>query len=400
MTLLHVAILTGVRAPATPPAPASYAGAANERASHARWRRALRRSLAALVPVLPLLATACATLVPAPAVERREGAAEAQRPRPIVIAHRGASGHRPEHTLEAYGLAIDMGADFIEPDLVMTRDRVLVARHENEIGETTDVSQRFPSRRRTQVIDGDTINGWFTEDFTLAELKTLRARERLDGRSHQYDGRFEVPTFDEILAFVRERERRDARTIGVYPETKHPTHFAAIALPLEDSLLATLARHGYRSRADAVFIQSFETGNLRALRARTTIRLVQLVNADGAPPDLAAAGDRRRSEDLVTPAGLREIARYADAVGVHKALVIPPTRSASPAAPTTLVRDAHAAGLAVHVWTMRSDAPFLGAEWRGDAGAEWRAFAAAGVDGIFGDFPDVGVAVLGRSSRR
>lgn len=331
------------------------------------------------------------------------GATAPEPPRPIVIAHRGASGHRPEHTLEAYGLAIDMGADFIEPDLVMTRDHVLVARHENEIGETTDVAERFPTRRRTQVIDGDTVRGWFTEDFTLAELKTLRARERLEGRSRAYDGRFDVPTFDEVLAFVRARERRDARTIGVYPETKHPSHFRAIGLPLEDSLLATLARHGYRARADAVFIQSFEVGNLRALRARTTIRLVQLVNAGGAPPDLAAAGDRRGSADLVTPAGLREIATYADAIGAHKALVIPPAGRAGPAVPsipTTLVRDAHAAGLLVHVWTMRSDAPFLGAEWRGDAAAEWRAFAAAGVDGIFGDFPDVGVRVLGRAPAR
>jgi glycerophosphoryl diester phosphodiesterase len=383
------------------PAFAKPAAASRRRVVRPTWPRAPGRYLAALAWALALMSSAsCATLVPAPAVEAREGGAGEPRARPIIIAHRGASGHRPEHTLEAYGLAIDMGADFIEPDLVMTRDGVLVARHENEIGETTDVAQRFPARRRTQVIDGDTIVGWFTEDFTLAELRTLRARERLELRSHAYDGRFTVPTFDEVLTFVRERERRDGRTIGVYPETKHPTHFARIGLPLEDSLLAILARHGYRSRTDAVFIQSFETGNLRALRPRTTIRLVQLVNGDGAPPDLAAAGDPRQSVDLVTPAGLREIARYADAVGVHKALVIPQSRGAAPAAPTTLVRDAHAAGLAVHVWTMRSDAPFLGREWGGDAAAEWRAFAAAGVDGIFGDFPDVGVRALAVAAGR
>lgn len=318
-------------------------------------------------------------------------------PGPIVIAHRGASGHRPEHTLEAYALAIEMGADFIEPDLVMTRDRVLVSRHENEIGGTTDVADRFPDRRRTQVIDGDSVTGWFTEDFTLAELKTLRARERLATRSNAYDGRFEVPTLDEVLTLVRDRERATGRTIGVYPETKHPSHFRAIGLPLEDALLATLAMHGYRRREDAVFIQSFETGNLRGLRPRTTIRLVQLVDAGGAPPDLAAAGDPRGSRDLVTSAGLREIATYADAVGVHKALVLPP---GSPERPTTLVRDAHAVGLAVHVWTLRSDAPYLGAEFAGDAAAEWRAFAAAGVDGMFGDFPDVGVRALGRATAR
>ncbi len=318
--------------------------------------------------------------------------------RPLVIAHRGASGHRPEHTLESYGLAIEMGADYIEPDLVMTRDHALVARHENEIGGTTDVAERFPDRRRTQVIDGARVTGWFTEDFTLAELKALRARERIATRPPAFDGRFEVPTFDEILDLVRSREQSTGRTIGVYPETKHPSHFAAIGLPLEDSLLATLDRHGYRTRDDAVFIQSFETGNLRALHGRTTIRLVQLLNIEGAPPDLEAAGDTRRAGDFVTPRSLRDIATYADAIGAHKALVLPPRPAGTPPHPTTLVHDAHAAGLAVHVWTMRSDAPFLGAEYRGDPAAEWRAFASLGVDGIFGDFPDVGVRALGPRS--
>lgn len=314
--------------------------------------------------------------------------------RPLVIAHRGASGHRPEHTLEAYRLAIAMGADYVEPDLVMTRDRVLVARHENEIGGTTDVAERFPGRRRSALIDGELVTGWFTEDFTLAELKSLRARERLASRAHAHDGLYEVPTFDEVLAFVREQERATGRTIGVYPETKHPSYFASIGLPLEDSLLAVLERYGYRGPDDAVFIQSFETGNLRALRARTRIRLVQLLDAAGGPADLVAAGDPRRYADLVTPAALREIATYADAIGPHKALVRRPGEGGAAGVATTLVRDAHAAGLAVHVWTMRSDAPFLAPEFAGDAASEWRAFAALGVDGIFGDFPDVGVRAL------
>ena len=314
--------------------------------------------------------------------------------RPLIIAHRGASGHRPEHTLASYALAIEMGADFVEPDLVMTSDHVLVARHENEIGGTSDVAQRFPTRRRTRVIDGDSISGWFTEDFTLAELKTLRARERIDTRSHAYDGLYEIPTLDEILLLLRERERATGRTLGVYPETKHPTYFASIGLPLEDSLLATLGRHGFRSRADAVFIQSFEVGNLQLLRQKTTIRLVQLINLGGTPPDLAHRGVATRYAEMIAPAGLRAIARYADAIGAHKALVLVPPTGGAPAVPTTLVADAHAAGLAVHVWTMRSDAPFLGAEYRDHAEAEWTAFAVLGVDGIFGDFPDAGVRAL------
>lgn len=314
--------------------------------------------------------------------------------RPLIIGHRGASGHRPEHTLASYDLAITMGADYVEPDLVMTRDHALIARHENEIGGTTDVATKFPDRKRTQTIDGSSVTGWFTEDFTLAELRTLRARERIATRSHVYDGQFLVPTFDEILDLVRRRERETGRTIGVYPETKHPTHFRSIGLPLEDSLLAVLARHGFRSKDDAVFIQSFEVGNLKELHARTSIRLVQLLNIEGAPPDLAMAGDKRSATDFVTPASFRDIATYAYAIGAHKALVIPPRSPGASPAPTSLVRDAHAAGLAVHVWTMRSDAPFLGAEYRGDPAMEWRDFADAGVDGIFGDFPDVGVKAL------
>ena len=343
----------------------------------------------ALLFALPLSCVRAPTNMPLPTPPRFQT--------PIIIAHRGASGHRPEHTLEAYGLAIEVGADFIEPDLVMTKDRVLVSRHENEIGGTTDVATKFPGRKRSVVIDGDTITGWFTEDFTVAELRTLRAKERLASRSHQFDGQFAVPTFDEVLAFVRQQERATGRSIGVYPETKHPTYFAELGLPLEDSLLATLDRHGFRSRDDAVFIQSFETGNLRALRRKTSIRLIQLIDDQGRPADLVRADDARTFRDLVTPAGLREIATYADGIGVHKRLVIPSTPGgATLGAPTSLVPDAHAAGLKVHVWTLRSDLPFLAPDYAHDPAAEWRQFAALGVDGIFGDSPDVGVKALRR----
>src|SRR5574341_1666480 len=237
----------------------------------------------------------------------RQVAAEADvEPHPIVIAHRGASGHRPEHTLEAYALAIAMGADFIEPDLVITRDGVLIARHENEIGGTTDVALKFPSRRTTKVIDGSTVTGWFTEDFTWAELRTLRATERLEFRSHAYDGQFAIPTFDEVLALADSAGRRRGRVVGVYPETKHPTYFRSIGLPLEERLVAAVRAHSLDRRDAAVFIQSFEAANLRMLRNQTRVRLVQLIS----------------DSSQVTPNALREIATYADGVDVNTRLVV------------------------------------------------------------------------------
>lgn len=310
--------------------------------------------------------------------------------RPLIIAHRGASGRLPEHTLEAYNLAIDQGADYIEPDVVASKDGVLIARHENEIGGTTDVEEKYPERRATRVIDGRTVSGWFTEDFTAQELSTLRARERLLHRSHAFDGLFKVPTLRDVLKLVRERERQTGRTIGVYPETKHPSYFNALGVPLEERLLADLAEFGYRAREDEVFIQSFETGNLRALSSATTIRLVQLIEAEGAPYDLAAGGPLRRYSDLITPAGLAEISAYAGAIGPAKSLVL----SSPTASPSSLVRDAHGVGLAVHVWTLRSDAPFLDEGWKGDPLAEWRRYRDCGVDGMFGDFPEDGVRAL------
>lgn len=303
--------------------------------------------------------------------------------RAIVIAHRGASGERPEHTLESYRLAIEQGADYIEPDLVMTGDGVLIARHENEIGGTTDVAEhpQFLARRRTQVIDGETMTGWFTEDFTLEELKTLRARERLPAlrpKNTAFDGRFAVPTFDEImeLATSTNRNRPGVAPIGVYPETKHPAHFAAIGLAQELAVLDTLSRHGYAEPGSPVFIQSFDPNNLRFLRELTRLPLVQLLEH--------SLGD------------LAEIASYADAIGIYK-----------PLATEEGVRAAHAEQLRVHVWTFRAENEFLPEELRigadpaahGRLDLEIERYLARGIDGFFTDFPAIGVRVRDAQAR-
>jgi glycerophosphoryl diester phosphodiesterase len=314
-------------------------------------------------------------------------------PHPLVIAHRGASGHRPEHTLAGYALAIAMGADYIEPDLVSTKDGVLVARHENEIGGTTDVATKFASRKAAKVVDGDTVRGWFTEDFTLAELKTLRAKERLSFRSHAYDGQFAVPTFDEVLTLADTAGKRRGRVVGVYPETKHPTYFRAIGLPLEPKLLATLKAHGLDRRDAPIFIQSFEVGNLRALATQTRVRLVQLVSGGERPYDFVVSGDKRTFNDLLTPAGLRDIATYAFAIGANTRLVV---GADSSAVPTPLIANAHAAGLNVHVWTLRPEAVFLPKRYGGDPLAEVRELTKLGVDGLFGDYADLLVKGLNR----
>jgi len=305
-------------------------------------------------------------------------ATAAAPPSPLIIGHRGASGYRPEHTLASYRLAAEMGADYIEPDLVSTRDGVLIARHENEIGGTTDAAARFPDRKRTKTIDGQSIEGWFSEDFTLAEIKTLRAKERLAFRSHEYDGRFDVPTFDEVMALARQLERELGRTVGVYPETKHPTYFRALGLPLEEPLLRTLDKYGWNSREAPVFIQSFETGNLRALRKQTKVRLIQL-----AATASVIEGDH-----------LKDIATYADGIGPEKRLVIPVKPDGSVGPPTDLVARAHALGLLVHAYTLRIDPQFLPAGYKGNAAEEVRQFRDAGVDGFFTDFPDVAVKTL------
>jgi glycerophosphoryl diester phosphodiesterase len=338
--------------------------------------------------------------------------------RPFVIAHRGASGYVPEHTLPAYFLAIHQGADYVEPDLVITRDGALVARHENEISGTTDVAARpeFAARRTTRDIDGREVTGWFTEDFTLAELKTLRARERLpelrQGNT-RYDGAFSIPTFDEVLELVAAADRQRAETaraaglpspprIGVYPETKHPSHFANLGLHFDERLLASLARFGYHERTDPICLQSFEVANLKALRAKTDLTLVQLVEPTGQPFDFTLAKDPRTYLDLMSDAGLTEIARYADAIGPHKWMVVqfaPGERR-----DTGLARRARAAGLGIHVWTLRAENEFLPADLRssdqpgarGDMQDEIQALLDAGITGFFSDHADL--AVLARDA--
>ena len=336
---------------------------------------------------------------------------------PIVIGHRGACGYVPEHTLASYFLAIQQGADYIEPDLVATRDGVLVARHENEIGGTTDVAQHpeFADRRTTRLVDGMVTSGWFTEDFTLTELKRLRARERipqLRPANVRFDGQFEIPTLDEILDLVqgveevrahsaRARREPPPRRIGVYPETKHPTYFAQAGLPLEPPLLAALAHCGYQGRDAPVFIQSFEVGNLERLRQLTDLPLVQLIAARGAPWDLATAGEARNYAGMVTRPGLQKVAAYADAIGVEKSLVIPRTPQGALGVATTLVEDAHDAGLLVHAWTFRAENEFLPTDLRsgaepaatGDAAAEVVRYLVAGLDGLFIDQPPYAVRV-------
>jgi glycerophosphoryl diester phosphodiesterase len=321
-----------------------------------------------------------------------------------VIGHRGASGYRPEHTLAAYELAIQMGAEFIEPDLVATKDGVLVARHENEIGGTTNVADHpeFASRRTTKPIDGNPITGWFTEDFTLAELKTLRAKERIpDVRPDNtvFDGLYEVPTLQEVIDLAKRHG------VGVYPETKHPTYFDSIGLSLEEPLVKTLHANGWRDRKAPVFIQSFEVGNLQQLNRMTKLPLVQLADATGAPFDLRQAGDPRTYADLVTPQGLATIATYADGVGLNKNLIIPRDAQGRLLQPTTVIRDAHKAGLLVHAWTFRRENTFLPLDDRagnpanpafprtiGNAPTEFARFLRLGLDGIFTDNPDTGVA--------
>lgn len=325
--------------------------------------------------------------------------------RPIVIAHRGASGYRPEHTLEAYRLAIRMGADYIEPDLVSTRDGILVARHENEISGTTDVAARpeFADRKTTKTIDGVAVTGWFTEDLTLAELKTLRAKERLPQvrvTNTAYDGRFEVPTFQEVIDLARSEGRARGRVIGVYPETKHPTYFASIGLPLEEPLVEVLRANKLTRPSSPVIVQSFETANLRKLDRMIDVPLAQLLDATGRPYDFTVAGDPRTYADLAKPAGLAWIAGYADGIGANKNLIVPRDATGRLLAPTTLVRDAHREKLIVHAWTFRAENQFLPVDFRtgtdpnarGDITAEYELFYRLGLDGVFADHPDTAVA--------
>ena len=349
------------------------------------------------------------------AASRLAPTALAPLPARLVIGHRGASALRPEHTLASYAQAIDDGADAIEPDLVVTRDGVLVARHENELSGTTDVAAQpeFAGRRATRLIDNVRTTGWFTEDFTLAELQTLRARERLPRNrpaSAAFDGQFGVPTFQAIIDLAKARSRSTGRTIALYPELKHPSHFRAIQLPLEQRLVDALHANGYRGQEAPVFIQSFEVSSLKALRKLTDVRLVQLLAARGQPEDFRLAGDGRTYASLATAAGLREVARYADGIGPEKSLVIARTAQNTLGTPGPLVTDAHTAGLQVHPYTFRPENPFLPADLRGanaaspsergDLAAEITAFLQAGVDGFFTDDPAIGRAAVDAFNRR
>lgn len=309
----------------------------------------------------------------------------------IVIAHRGASGERPEHTLAAYELAIDQGADYIEPDLVVTKDMVLVSRHENEIGQTTDVETReeFADRRRTKTIDGRRVAGWFVEDFTLAELRTLRAKERIPAirpQNARYNGLYQVPTLEEVVMLVRAKEAETGRRIGLYPELKHPTFFLqSEGIDIVDLLQVTLKQLGI-TPDDPIYIQSFETSALGRLNSRTDFKLIQLVRADGGPfdePGLTYA-------EMVSPSGMAELATYVDGVGAEIPLILQPDGS-----PTTFVADAHKAGLKVHAWTLRKENAFLPPQLQigssqsmtGCDSSLFRMLRDAGADGVFSDDP-------------
>lgn len=348
---------------------------------------------------------------------------------PLVIGHRGAAGYLPDHTLEGYELAIKLGADYIEPDLVATKDGHLIARHEPNITSTTDVSSRpeFADRETTKVVDGVAETGWFASDFTLKEIKTLRAIQPLGERPQQFNGRFEIPTLGEVIDLAKRWSRKLDRQIGVYPETKHPTYHAGLGLPLEERLVKVLQREGWSKRNAPVFIQSFEQSNLKLLNRLTPVRLVQLVDANDVAPDgtitYAPPFDRpydwtvsgnpvlqsRTFGYFTTDAGLEEISTYADGIGPWKvyivssrAIALNPDGTVADAngdglvderdrtllPPTDLVERAHDHGLLIHTWTFRNEQRRLASDFGGNPVNEYLLFYRLGVDGLFSDFPD------------
>ncbi len=339
-------------------------------------------------------------------------------PNPIIIAHRGASGYLPDHTIEAYTLAIDQGADFIEPDLVSTKDGYLIARHEPNLIATTDVAlrQEFADRKRKMKVDDVEEEGFFASDFTLAEIKTLRAVQQFAERDQTFNGKFDVPTLREIIELAKNKSREKNRTIGIYPETKHPTYHRALSLPLEDRLIDALKSVGW-DRADApVFIQSFEPSSLRYLRERVRVKQVQLIMASGIaangalefnppygrPYDWTVSGDTRTFRDLTAEKGLAEIKTYAEGIGVWKLFIVSAGTDAMGVAayneanrklvaPSTLIDDAHRVGLLVHAWTFRSEPHRLAADYKGNPVSEYMTFFKLGVDGVFSDFSDTAV---------
>ena len=340
--------------------------------------------------------------------------------KPLVIGHRGASGYLPEHTLESYKKAIEMGADFIEPDLVATQDGYLIARHEPNITNTTDVADHpeFAARKTKKVVDGVEEEGWFASDFTLAEIKTLYAKQAFSERDQSFNGKYRIPTLDEVLDLAKSEGTKVGRTVGVYPETKHPTYHQNLNLALEDRLLATLKKYNYTEANSPVIVQSFEVSNLKYLNSKTNVRLVQLIDADDVKPDgsislvapydkpydFAVAKDPRTFADLLTPAGLKEIKTYADGIGPWKPYLLPSKqvdlnndgkmderdRVLLPA--TDVIKNAHAAGLIVHAYTFRNEPRRLASDYNGDPKAEYKKMFEIGVDGVFSDFPDTAVA--------
>ena len=337
---------------------------------------------------------------------------------PIVIAHRGASGYLPDHTLAAYELAIDLGADFIEPDLVSTKDGYLIARHELNLIATTDVAScaEFAERKRKARVDGVDEEGFFAGDFTLAEIKTLGAVQQFPERDPSFNGKFRVPIFAEIIELAKRKSKEKGRVIGIYPETKHPTYHRALGLPLEGRLIATLKTANWQHRDAPVFIQSFEPSSLRYLREHIQVKQVQLIMASGVaadgtlefnPPygrpfDWTVSGETRTFRDLVTPQGLAEIKTYADGIGVWKPFIVSAgTDVTGPAAfneanrklvsPSQLIDDAHRAGLVVHAWTFRNEPHRLAADYKGNPISEYLKFFQLGVDGVFSDFSDTAV---------
>jgi glycerophosphoryl diester phosphodiesterase len=359
-----------------------------------------QRGLLAIAAVVGALATAMISVTEAAPVQELQTFQTLDGQAPIVIAHRGASGYRPEHTLASYELAIKMGADYVEPDLVATRDGALIARHEPMLDDTTDVASRpeFADRRTTKMLDGKSVTAYFASDFTLKEIKRLRAVQANPARSKEYNGRFEVPTFDEILDLVAKESARLHRPIGIYPETKHPAFHLSLGLPLEDRVLDTLGRRGLDQADAPVYLQSFESANPQYLRTRTKLRLVQLFD-DGALEFDAGGrrlvrvrvpqfGDKRGGEP---PASLEDVAKYATAIGPWKRQILRDV-GAPTLLQTTLIEQAHAAGLLVHAYTFRNEPATLAPQYGADPMLEYRQFYQLGLDGVFSDFPDTALA--------
>jgi len=349
---------------------------------------------------------------------------------PMVAAHRGASGYLPEETLEAYVKAVELGADYIELDLISTKDGVLVARHDPNLGISTDVAKHpeFAARKRTMSVDGEVQTGWFSSDFTLAEIKTLGAISTDAQRPQEFNGKFKVPTFQEVIDLAKRLSKETSRTIGIYPETKNPSHFRLLGLPLEDKMLAALTEAGWNSRSAPVILQSFEPGSLKYMRSKgSALRMVQLIDGDSVdlktgaitfgvpsdrPYDWTLAGDKRNFDAMVTPAGLAEIKTYADGIGPWKRYIVSVKgklgadgkvvdqngdgkvndADATTLEPTKLIADAHAAGLFVHAFTFRNEGRRLSASYSGDPAKEYLQYYALGLDGLFTDFTDTALA--------